>query len=53
MLDKWWTRWSGTADAQGWAVVHAFYGRHRVSVNGKAVTVNLSKAEGAKSVEIR
>jgi GH35 family endo-1,4-beta-xylanase len=50
VLNQWWTRWSGTANAEGWAIVPAFYGTHKVTVNGKEITVTLTKAEGAKVV---
>ncbi len=46
VLNKWWTRWSGTASAEGWAVARAFYGKHRVIVNGKETTVDLKKSDG-------
>ena len=48
VLNQWWTRWSGTANAEGWAIVPAFYGTHKVTVNDKEMTVTLTKAEGAK-----
>jgi GH35 family endo-1,4-beta-xylanase len=50
VLNQWWTRWSGTANAEGWAIVPAFYGTHKVTVNGKEITVTLTKAEGVKVV---
>jgi GH35 family endo-1,4-beta-xylanase len=50
VLNQWWTRWSGTANGEGWAIVPAFYGTHKVTVNGKETTVTLTKAEGAKLV---
>ncbi len=52
VLKKWWTRWSGVANGDGFAVLRAFYGKHRVTVDGKETTVMLSKAEGIKTVEI-
>ena len=52
VLNKWWTRASATAGAGGVAVVRAFHGRHRVTVNGKEVLVDLKKSEGAKLVKI-
>ena len=50
VLNQWWTRWSGTANAEGWAIVPAFYGTHKVTVNDKEIIVTLTKAEGAKVV---
>ncbi len=49
---EWWTKWSGTADAQGLASVRAFYGRHRVTVNGRESVVELTRAEGRKEVMV-
>jgi GH35 family endo-1,4-beta-xylanase len=53
VFNQWWTRWSGTANPQGSATVRAFYGKHRVTVNGKETIVNLTKAEGKKLVDLR
>ena len=52
VLNKWWTRWSGAANSEGWAVVRAFYGKHRVTANGKEVIVDLKKSEGVKQVDL-
>jgi endo-1,4-beta-xylanase len=51
VLNQWWTRWSGKADAQGLATVRAYYGQHRITVNGKETVVWLRRAEGRKVVE--
>jgi len=51
VLNKWWTRWTGTANPQGRVELRAFYGKHRVTVNGKETIVNLTKAEGTKLLE--
>jgi hypothetical protein len=32
--------------------VRAFYGKHKVTVNGKETVVELTKAEGSKSVDL-
>ena len=52
MLHKWWTRWTGSADQQGLVEVRAFFGKHKVTVNGKETVVTLTKAEGSKRVEL-
>lgn len=49
---QWWTRWSGTAGSDGLAVVRAFYGKHRVTVNGKQTVIELKRAEGSKVVDL-
>jgi GH35 family endo-1,4-beta-xylanase len=50
VLKKWWTNWQGTAGADGTVTVRAFYGKHRVTVNGKEMIVELKKSEGARLV---
>ena len=52
VFNKWWTRWSGTANPDGLAVVRAFYGKYKVTVNGKETIVTLSKVDGAKQVDV-
>jgi endo-1,4-beta-xylanase len=43
VLDKWRTRWTGTADASGSVRVPAFYGTYRVTVDGRASVVELRR----------
>jgi endo-1,4-beta-xylanase len=52
VLKQWWTRWTGTAGADGKVTLRAFYGRHRVTVNGKEMLVDLRKTEGTKRVNV-
>jgi endo-1,4-beta-xylanase len=52
VLNKWWTRWSGAANPDGFATLRAFYGKYRVTVDGKETLVNLTKAEGIKLVDL-
>ena len=52
VLNKWWTRWTGTADRQGRVEVRAFYGTHKITVNGKETVVTLTRAEGNKLVDL-
>ncbi|MGQ9634637.1 MAG: endo-1,4-beta-xylanase [Bryobacteraceae bacterium] len=49
---QWWTRWSGTAGSDGLAVVRAFFGKHRVTVNGKQTVIEMKRAEGSKVVDL-
>jgi GH35 family endo-1,4-beta-xylanase len=53
VLKDWWTRASGTTDAQGRLEVRAYYGRHRVTVDGKEVTVDLKRSTGATPVIVQ
>ena len=50
---KWWTRWSGRADAQGRCDVRAFFGAHRVTAGGRESTVELKRKEASKTVFLR
>jgi endo-1,4-beta-xylanase len=50
---EWWTRWEGKADASGRCEVPAFFGTHRVSANGRNVTVEVKKAAGTATVDLR
>lgn len=52
VFNHWWTRWSGTAGADGKAEVRAFYGRHKVTVDGRETVVTLTRAEGRKAVSL-
>jgi endo-1,4-beta-xylanase len=48
---QWWTKWSGTANADGLAVLPAFYGKHRVRIGDRETVVELKRAEGVKLVD--
>ena len=52
VMKQWWTRWTGTAGAEGNVTVRAFFGRHRVTVNGKEMLVDLKKTDGTKRVNV-
>lgn len=52
VFKEWWTQWRGQADAQGRCTVPAFFGSHRITSAGRSVTVNLTKAEGRKSINL-
>ncbi len=51
VLNKWWTRWSGAANSEGFATLRAFYGKYRVTVDGKEAVVDLTRSEGVKSID--
>ncbi len=46
VFGEWWTRWEGEAGADGRCTLRAFYGRHRVEVDGEAQEVHLPKSDG-------
>ncbi len=51
VLKQWWTRWSGTTDARGRAEIRAFFGKYKVSVEGKETVMELKKADGRLTVK--
>jgi GH35 family endo-1,4-beta-xylanase len=53
VLKQWWTRWAGSAGAGGQVEVRAFFGRHRVSVDGREMVVELKRADGKQVVDAR
>lgn len=53
VFDRWWTQWQGKADDQGQCRVPAFFGKHRVTVDGREKTVALKKVEGKETVSFR
>jgi GH35 family endo-1,4-beta-xylanase len=53
VFKQWWTSWRGRADAQGRCEVRAFFGKHRVSANGREVIVELKSKEPVKSVALQ
>ncbi len=52
VLKKWWTNSQVTAGPDGLATVRAYFGKHRVTVNGKETIVELKKSEGARTVDM-
>jgi GH35 family endo-1,4-beta-xylanase len=48
--DEWWTRWSGTVDGSGMARAPVFHGKHRVTVNGKARVVDVTRENATVEV---
>jgi GH35 family endo-1,4-beta-xylanase len=52
VLDEWWTRWRGRADAWGRCELRVFFGTHRVEAGGKSIEVTLSREEGSKKVRV-
>ncbi len=53
VFEQWWTKWKGEADTNGKCRVQAFYGKHRVTVNGQEKIVNLNKAAGKAIVSFK
>ena len=49
---EWWTRWQGQADARGRCEVRAFFGKHRVTIGGRAIDVELKREEPTRRVAL-
>jgi len=50
VFNKWWTNFQGRTDKDGYCRLPVFYGKHRVTVDGREKTVNFTKASGAETV---
>lgn len=48
---QWWTRVEGKTDKKGMYSTPAFYGKYKVTVNGKSKEVDLTKTDGKVVVE--
>jgi endo-1,4-beta-xylanase len=53
VFNQWWTRWEGQADKDGQCRVPAFFGTHRVTVDGQEKTVSVTKSKGTATVSFR
>lgn len=53
IFKEWWTKFSGTAGKSGSLNVPAFFGKHRITINGIAREVELKKADGSIIVDFR
>jgi endo-1,4-beta-xylanase len=51
IFTEWWTRSSKTIGKDGVVIVPAFYGKHRVTVNGVSKEVDLKKSVGEATVD--
>jgi len=43
VFDECWTRFRGKSDDEGYCIIRAFFGDHKIKVNGVEKTINLSK----------
>ncbi len=53
IFNEWWTKTTQTVGKDGMVSIPAFYGRYKVTVNGKSHEVALSKKEGKVMVDAR
>jgi GH35 family endo-1,4-beta-xylanase len=53
IFGEWWTRFSGATPRDGRLSVPAFFGRHKVTINGVSKEVELKKKDGSIIVDFR
>lgn len=53
IFNQWWTRWEGKTDKDGYCRISAFFGKHRVIVDGSEKTVDLKKSARTETVSFR
>jgi len=53
IYDEWWTNTTEKSGEGGICIINAFYGTHKVTVNGVEKTVKLGKASGSTYIDLR
>ena len=53
IFNHWWTRWQGQVNHTGQCRVPAFFGTHRVIVNGREKIASLEQSKGAATVSFQ
>jgi GH35 family endo-1,4-beta-xylanase len=51
VFDEWWTRYKGEANNDGYCIIRAFFGTHKITVDGIEKTIELSKQKKAAYIE--
>jgi GH35 family endo-1,4-beta-xylanase len=51
VFDEWWTRYKGEANSDGYCIIRAFFGTHKITVDGIEKTIELSKQNKAAYIE--
>lgn len=51
IFKEWWTKEEGKTDENGEFSSKAFYGKHKITVNGESKEISLNKADGSVIVE--
>ncbi len=49
---QWWTRWEGRADAEGRCEVRAFYGKYRLTSDGRSTEAELSRTDKTRRISL-
>jgi len=51
IFDEWWTRFKGKSNDDGYCIIRAFFGTHKIKVNGVEKMIKLSKQNKAAYIE--
>jgi hypothetical protein len=51
VFDEWWTRFKGQSNDEGYCIIPAFFGDHKIKVNGVEKMIKLSKHNKAAYIE--
>lgn len=51
VFEEWWTRFKGKSDEEGYCVIRAFYGTHKIKVNGIEKMIELTKENKSALIE--
>ena len=51
VFDEWWTRFKGKSNDDGYCIIPAFFGEHKITVNGVEKVVKLEKQNKAVYIE--
>ncbi|HPT22852.1 MAG TPA: endo-1,4-beta-xylanase [Bacteroidales bacterium] len=51
VFDEWWTRFKGKSDEKGYCVIRAFYGVHKIKVNGVEKIIEIRKQDKTAYIE--
>jgi len=51
VFDEWWTRFNGKSNDEGYCLIRAFFGDHKIKVNGVERMIELSKQNKTAYIE--
>lgn len=51
IFDEWWTKFKGKSNDDGYCIIRAFYGTHKIKVEGVEKIIQLKKQEKAAYIE--
>lgn len=52
IFDEWWTRYNGKSNEEGYCIIRAFFGTHKIKVNGVEKVIELKKENKAAYIEL-